>query len=503
VHDLTELVEASASRWPDRPAVVGPNRTLTYADLTTEADAFAIALHDAGVRRGDRVGIWLEKSATAIAAMQGALRLGAAYVPLDPLAPRHRVEHIVRDCEMRALVTTEDRASLVQADDLPEVASVVVDVATGSSAGDREISGEPPPRVRVDPDDLAYILYTSGSTGTPKGVCISHRNALSFVEGAADELGADESDRLSNHAPFHFDLSVLDLYVAFMAGASVHLIPDGLSYVPDRLVGFLVEHEITVWYSVPSALILMMEQGGLLDVPSMPTRAFLFAGEPFPTIHLRRLVERWPGARFLNLYGPTETNVCTYHEVTHLDPDRVAPVPIGTACSGDRVWAVTADGSVAGPGDEGELMVEGPTVMLGYWGRPPHGSDPYATGDIVRMDRDGRYTFVGRRDHMVKVRGYRIELGEIEAALTSHPEIREAAVTVGGSGLDRRLVAHAVPNGAAPNLLEVKRHCAALLPRYMIVDELRLVPALPRTRNGKIDRLALDGDHDPITDDLL
>jgi acyl-coenzyme A synthetase/AMP-(fatty) acid ligase len=359
------------------------------------------------------------------------------------------------------------------------------------------------------------------------------------VEWASQTLEATAADRFANHAPFHFDLSVLDLYVAFHAGAATYLIPDEASYIPEHLVSFLIQEAITMWYSVPSVLILMIEQGGLLDVPPLSLRAILFAGEAFPIKHLRRLYQHWGpregrdlsssyttgnklsdvqipsglppsiGAqftvsplgiapvipapiRFFNLYGPTETNVCTYYEVTHLPESWNKPVPIGKACSGDRVWAQKEDGTTAQAGEEGELMVVGPTVMVGYWGQPAYGDKPYATGDLVRLQDDGNYVYVGRRDQMVKVRGHRIELGDIEAALEDHPAIHEAAVTVTATGLEARLVAFVVPaNGVIPSLLEMKRHCAERLPRYMIVDEVHTLSALPRTRNGKIDRFAL------------
>jgi clorobiocin biosynthesis protein CloN4 len=269
------------------------------------------------------------------------------------------------------------------------------------------------------------------------------------------------------------------------------LLTEGLSYAPESLVEFVRDERITVWYSVPSALIMMLD-AGLPALHGGPLRAVLFAGEPFPLLPLRRLRRGLPAARLLNLYGPTETNVCTYHEVDELADDRATPVPIGRACSGDEVWAVKADGTHAGPGEEGELMVAGPTVMLGYWGQPPQGDRPYATGDIVRALAGGCYEYIGRRDHMVKVRGHRIELGDVEAAIGQHPGVQACAVVVHGSGLQARLVAFVVPApGAAPTLLELKRHCAERLPRYMIVDLVETVEALPRTRNGKIDRLAL------------
>jgi amino acid adenylation domain-containing protein len=340
-------------------------------------------------------------------------------------------------------------------------------------------------------DELAYILYTSGSTGVPKGVCVSHRNALAFIEWAAREVDARPDDRFSNHAPFHFDLSVFDMYAAWRVGACVSIVPEQHAYVPRALVDFVVRERITVFYAVPSALILMVDRGDLLEQEDLRLRTVVFAGEPYPVKQLRRLRHGLPNVRMFNWYGPTETNVCTGYEVTAIEPDRTAPVPIGRAASGDRVWAVRDDGAVAGVGEEGELLVSGPTVATGYWGREPYGDGPYRTGDVVRQEAPGEYVYVGRRDHMVKIRGHRVELGEVEAALLSHPGVREAAVVATGSGLEARLVAFVAPDAEPPSLLDLKRHCAQRLPRHMIVDSVVFLEDLPRTRNGKVDRLAL------------
>lgn len=484
---LRNLVMRSAQRTPGALAVKDPAMSLTYRELDRLANRFARALAALGVGPGDRVGIWLGKSASAVAAMQGILRLNAIYVPLDPLSPVARIRSIITACSMRALVTLRQRADALADDGFGPLACLCID--QDDLAG---FSDAPAPWPAAADDDIAYILYTSGSTGKPKGVSISNRNALAFIEWASALLAATPDDRFANHAPFHFDLSVLDLYVAFHAGAATYLIPDGLSYMPRQLVDFLVREQLTVWYSVPSVLILMMEQGELLNLPALSLRALLFAGEPFPIKHLRKLYQHWPHVRFFNLYGPTETNVCTYYEVTERHEDWQKPLPIGQACSGDTVWAQKEDGTLAQPGEEGVLMVAGPTVMVGYWGQEAQGSRPYATGDLVRVLDNGQFAYIGRLDQMVKIRGHRVEAGDVEAALQEHPAIHETAVVVSGAGLEARLIAFIVPAGAeVPSLLEVKRHCAARLPRYMIVDEVRTLPALPRTRNGKLDRQTL------------
>ena len=473
--DLVTLTRRAAARHPDRVAVVCAKMTLSHAELDRRAERAAGALEARGVGPGDRVGLWAEKSADLVAIMLGTLRLGAAYVPIDPTSPVTRVARIAEDCALSLLVTSRE-ASV-------DVPTLEPDVAV-------TYDGSPRARPSVSREALAYVLYTSGSTGAPKGVCVSHGAATAFVDWARTELGVGPDDRLSNHAPFHFDLSVLDLYAALGAGASVHLVPDALAYSPSGLVTYAVSHALTIWYATPSVLMLMLGRGDAAAWREAKLRAVLFAGEPFPIDKLAELRRRVPTARLLNLYGPTETNVCTYHEVTDADLEGEAPPPIGRACCGDAVIALTQDGRTAVAGEIGELVVRGPTVMMGYWGKPPRGAEPYPTGDLARVLDDGSFSFVGRRDTQVKVRGHRIELGEIEHVLMKHPSVEVAAVVAVGEGTERRLLAWLV-GPEEPSLVAIKRHCATWLPRHMIVDGVRRVPQLPLTSTGKIDRRRL------------
>ena len=464
---LPELLRRAAVRDRGAAAVHDGPVTTTYGELDRLADACAAALATAGVRPGDRVLVWAEKSAETIAVLLGALRAGAIYVPVSPANPVHRVARIAADCTARLVVG--DRPA-----ELP----------TGQVLGFADLLalGGTPVEHPARPGDPAYILYTSGSTGTPKGVCLSHRNALAFVEWAVGETRLGPDDRLASHAPFNFDLSVFDLYGALSVGASVDLLDSATAYSPPGLVEFLLGRPVTTWYSVPSALGLMIREGGLLGAPPPAwLRTCVFAGEPFPLTEVLRLRRAWPGVRLLNWYGPTETNVCTSYEVTDADLDRTTALPIGRACSGDTVEVDAA----------GEIVVTGPTVMLGYWGRPAH-HGPYRTGDLGYYDEHGQLVCSGRRDAMVKLRGHRVELGEVEVVVGSHPAVAAAVVVVTGDGLDARLHAFAVAEpGTRPTLLELKRLCAQRLPHYMIVDRLTVVDRLPRTANGKTDRAAL------------
>lgn len=485
IRNLQELVIAAARRDPGAPAVADAEGLLSYGALDTAADRCAAALRARGLRPGQRILIWAAKSADVVALMQGALRAGVVYVPVTDANPTARVASIARDCAAALVAVDETSARAAQeAGGLGPGAPALVDLAELHEEGGHAAASTLAAVHRAEPDDLAYILYTSGSTGTPKGVSISHRNALAFVTWAADLLELTPRDRLSNHAPFNFDLSVFDLYGAFAAGASVHLIPPELAYTPKQLGEFIDAERISVWYSVPSALVLMMRDGGLLDTPRpRALRACVFAGEPFALQHAQALRKHWQGVQMFNWYGPTETNVCTSYELTDADLSRVRPLPIGTAASGDTV--------ALDPPGEGEIVVSGPTVMLGYWGTPAH-TGPYRTGDIGRIGEDGQLEYVGRIDHMVKVRGQRIELGEIEAVLGAHETVASVAVLVRGTGLESELHAVVVPvPGRRPSLLSIKTFGAARLPTYMVPDAVHVATTLPLTANGKTDRAAL------------
>jgi amino acid adenylation domain-containing protein len=489
---LATLVRDAAREHPHRVAVVAADGVMTYRELDAAADRAAAGLRQLGVRPGDRVALWGEKSTRVVAAMQGVLRLGAAYVPIDPGSPPHRACLIARDCTVSAVVVDPLRASDLRAG---LDGSTPMLLTQGAAEGERcltwaDLEGlhdaEPAER---HGDDLAYILYTSGSTGMPKGVCLSHRNALAFIEWAAVAIGVGPNDRLSSHAPFHFDLSVFDLYAAFRAGASVFLIPRADADAPARLVHLIEQHRISVWYSVPSVLMLLVERAGLGERAPTSLRAVIFAGEVYPVSQLAKLRAALPAARLFNWYGPTETNVCTAHEVGPEDALDTA-IPIGRAVCGDHAWARRPDGSPASVGEQGELIVEGPTVMLGYWGHPPQAARPYATGDNVTVLPGQAFRYVGRRDHMLKIRGHRIEPGEIEARLQSHPAVTDAVVLARGAGSAARLVA-AIVAPEPPSLIAIKVFLASELPRHMLVDELVVLDSLPRTSNGKVDRRRL------------
>jgi amino acid adenylation domain-containing protein len=496
---IADLVLPVAARAPERIAVRGSARAMTYAELDRLANRFARLFISLGVAPGDRVGVHVPRSGVAVAALLGASRAGAVYVPLDPSSPPARMKIIASDCGLRHVVITPallaDWAAagvtvphfIVTEDDrLPPLPEGCIAHGWGEVQAQ---SHEPVAAAATSPDDLAYLLYTSGSTGVPKGVMISHRNALAFVAWAAEQAGLHEGDRVASVAPFHFDLSVFDIWATLQTGATLVVVDETTVLSGRRMVERIAEQKITVWYSVPSALVLMLESGALAERGAPSLRVVYFAGEVFPMRHLRRLMRALPQVRFFNLFGPTETNVCLAHELVGFPPEDATAIPIGRAACGDRVAIVDPAGSPVPDGTVGELLVDGPTVMLGYWnaGSPIPAPHPYPTGDFVERRPNGDIFYHGRRDHMVKVRGFRVELGEVEAALLLHPDIRQAVALV----KEGRLVAVLETADPGLSVLAVRRHCAGRLPPYMVPSDIRLVAELPRTSSGKVDRVRI------------
>jgi amino acid adenylation domain-containing protein len=515
---LHHYLSDAASATPDAIALVDGDKEMTYRELDERSDSVASRLIELGVSRGDRVGIFLPKTAEGVIGIYAAMKAGAAYVPIDPSAPISRVSYITSNCGITHVISSNVRrkswAALggagvehilaLDTDEPWDDEGPTVHTRTWAFGG-----GTPGDQGTVD-QDLAYILYTSGSTGDPKGVMLSHLNCKAFVEWTVDEYGVTADDRVSSHAPFHFDLSTFDLFGAAYAGAPVYLVPKRASVFPVEITKFIERHGITVWYSVPSILTMLTEKGGL-ETGALPTlRTILFAGEVFPTKYLARIMHLLPHVRFANLFGPTETNVCTAYTLADAPDESDPPISIGKAIGNVETFVVDANDEIVEPGEPGELLVRGPTVMRGYWADaertasrlapspiPRHlGDNIYRTGDLVEEMEDGNYRFLGRSDNQIKSRGYRIELGDIEAALVAHPDVIEAAaLAIPDEFVTNRIVAH-ISSNVDVDVRQLTAFCGGLIPKYMVPETIFVVVTLPKTSTGKLDRQALQRQHE-------
>ncbi|MCP4904787.1 MAG: amino acid adenylation domain-containing protein [bacterium] len=510
---LHQTLTESARRYPDRIAIEAPDgSSIGYAELDALSNDVRNRLLHMGIAPGDRVGVYLHKSIDTIAAIFGILKAGAAYVPVDPTAPASRNSYILSDCTVAAvIVATEFHPNLILEFEKTAFSAplLLVDPAHGGLADlldrlQRKDAATCSSTVEPKSDDLAYILYTSGSTGRPKGVMISIGNAESFVAWCLEVFEPTPEDRFSSHAPFHFDLSILDIYTSLASGATLVLIPNDIGKEPVGLAKLIADRRISIWYSAPSILSLLCQYGKLDEHDYSNLRIVLFAGEVFPISHLRTLKEQLPLPRYFNLYGPTETNVCTWHEIPRTIPeDRSDPFPIGAVCSHLEGIVVDPAGQEIDAGEEGELCIAGASVLRGYWNldeqtrsaflEKEDGKRWYRTGDLVVEESPDTYRFVGRRDRMVKKRGYRVELGEIETCLYRHEDIQEAAViaVVDDNG-EVTIRAHlATLDGQKLSMIKIKRFCSETLPLYMVPDGFRFHAALPKTSTDKIDYQAL------------
>src|SRR5215469_839164 len=515
---LSHLLLQAADAHPERPAVLSSQGELTYADLCDRSMRLACAFVEHGIEPGDRVVIALPKSVALPVAIFGTLLAGGAYVPIDYLTPQARAHVIAADAEPVAVISGSRSMQAMVLGDAPAHDDPIDNTPAlhwlGRGWFDPERSSERQPvsvslsqlqqldqlrsPVQVPASALAYILYTSGSTGRPKGVAHTNASALAFVQWAVDAVGLRETDVVSQHASPSFDLSVFDFFGAAMAAARLALVPASTFGRVASFCRFIVSTGITVWYSVPSALLRDSAAEPLAVLRDSALRQVIFDGEQIPVGPLRVLWRSLPpSCRVANWYGPTETNVCTFHDLTALDVQGEDPIPIGRPCP----YASTspaADGDAGTPdGAAGELLVASDTLMTGYWKLPeatsrvlstgPDGRLYYATGDLV--SRDGRgLTFRGRVDRLLKVRGHRVQPEEVEHVLEQRAEIDEASVVKHRRG-DLDVLAAVVRLGGAGALEPeaVIGHCSRLLPPYMVPDVILPVGDLPRGARGKVD----------------
>ncbi|HEU5470788.1 MAG TPA: amino acid adenylation domain-containing protein [Actinophytocola sp.] len=467
VMTFPELFAQAARRFPDEPAVLSDERTLTFRELDAEANRLAHWLIERGAAPERIVALVLPRSVRIVVAQLAAMKAGAAYLPIDPAYPADRIAFMISDAAPLLLITADD------CPDLREYPSTAPDVA-------------------IAPDNAAYVIYTSGSTGRPKGVVVPHRGLANFSAAEIERFAVTPGDRILQFSSPSFDASVLELCMSLPAGAGLVVPPPG-PLVGEALATVLATRRITHALIPPVAL-------GTVPPVELPDFGCLIVGGEASSAEL---VRRWaPGRRMINAYGPTENTVVSTWSRPLLPggtPPIGGPLPNITAHVLDEELAAVPDGTA------GELYVGGIGLARGYLDRPgltaerfpanpfgPPGSRMYRTGDVVRRRPDGDLEFVGRADHQVKIRGFRIEPGEIEAVLCRHAGVREAVVIARTetSG-HKRLVAYLVAEGTAPDGAELREHVAGTLPDFMVPSAFVVLDRFPLSPNGKLDRDAL------------
>jgi amino acid adenylation domain-containing protein len=478
----------------------------------------AAVLLETGLGRRDRVAVLLGKSVQVPIAFYGALAAGGVLVPIDPKSPPSQVGHILRATGATHLVTEPQRAKAFAEAMAGSRVAHVIGVEPGSAGSLNSLpwaavsaaATDSQPDVAVTEIDPSYLLHTSGSTGTPKLILHTHRSAMSFVEWAVAEYGLHRDDRLSNHSSHHTCFATFDYYAAARAGAATVIVTPAALMMPATLAALLEQERVSIWYSVPTALVQLSLRGDLEGRDLRSMRWVLFAGETFPEKHLRRLMKQLPAARFSHVYGSTETNVCTFY---HLPPDEppAEPLPIGRACANSNTEVVDADLEPVADGGAGELLVRGSTVMSGYWGDAEKNRRAlvrrswageldevyFRTGDRVQILDDGNLAFVAREDLQVKIRGHRVELGEVETALLTLDEVDEAAAVAvaddgaGAEGSSTIRAAVVLAAGSRATERELVIEVKNILPPYAVPSSITTLESLPRTPTGKVDRRAL------------
>ena len=494
-----ELFARQAQANADAIAVCADDDEITYRELDDRSNRLAHRLVAEGVRPEDLVGLFLSPSVDLIVALLAIHKAGAAYVPLDPTHPDHRLSHVRSDADLRWVITSPALSTrdLVGAD---EIATIMVgDPLLSSEPGDR------PPR-RSSPDDLAYVIYTSGSTGLPKGVMVTQRNMSRLFLRTQPWFQFTEQDVWTLFHSAAFDFSVWEIWGPLIHGGRLVVVPHEVSRSPAEFRRLLAEQRVTVLNQTPSAFSLLarIEEGYPISSRLETLRYVVFGGEALDPRSLRSWVERYGIDRpaLVNMYGITETTVhVTYHEVTCEEVLGTRQATIGKPIPDLEVWLHDDQGKPVIPGEIGEIVIRGPGVARGYLNRPeldqerfPHLPDAsharvYRSGDLARRLPNGDLVYCGRSDDQVKIRGFRIELGEIETALLEHSMVRRAVACRQRDDTDTDYLA-AYVTSVDPELAveELRTHLCALLPSHMVPRALSVVPEFPLTSNGKIDK---------------
>ncbi|WP_143179685.1 amino acid adenylation domain-containing protein [Streptomyces yunnanensis] len=517
MQDTTSLVHDAVSRWPQsigyyflhaglaRPgqvAVVRDDECLTYEELALGAECLAAELAERGIGHGDRVLVECDPIPQAVVVLVACSLLGAIYVPIAPDVPPARKAAIAAVARPAARAVAECQPVAAEIPVHMRLSPGSVAVSGGVTCSSERVRGGPAEH------DVAYVIFTSGTTGRPKGITMTHRAALAFFRGMARQVPASPHHRVASFAPLNFDFSLLDLGWATGAGGTLVQVPRMLLRHPRRFVEYLARMDVSHVSGVPSIWSPVLRHATQELSACTSLRGLLIGGEAYPVELLRALRKALPGVRLVNAFGQSESIACSFLELPDPLPDDLRQVPIGPAHPGAEMLVLDDAGQEVGVGETGELFLRSTALFSGYWldadatgralvappGDPDSSERVLRTGDLLRREGDGLFTFAGRKDLQVKVHGNRVELEEVEAHLAAHPAVLEALVVTVDGDLGARLAAlvAVVTGGEEQSRVEGELHawCSTRLPHYMQPAYVLVVPALPRTAGGKLDRQA-------------
>jgi long-chain acyl-CoA synthetase len=512
---VQDFLQNSADRLPDKVALVCDNQRLTYAQVESMANRLANALISHGVKRDDRVAIYLPNSVPSVVGIFAALKAGGVFVVINSTTKQDKLISILNNSRATALVTTGRNHKLVEAV-LAAVPSIKVCIqvgpepqATGASGAikpdavvlqyddiQRDTADTRPPRVNIDLD-LACLIYTSGSTGEPKGVMSDHSNVVFAAGSIIEYLRNIETDIVIGILPLSFDYGLYQLLMVFKFGGTL-VLERSFTY-PAAILKRIQEERVTGFPGVPTIYAMLLKMD-LSDFDLSSLRYLSNTAAALPPSHIQQLREKFPWATIYSMYGLTETKRTLYLPPEQLDrrADSVGiPIP-GTEC-----WVVDDQGNRLPPGEVGELVVRGRHVMRGYWEDPVMTAQRYRpglltgerlcyTGDLFRMDEEGFFYFVGRKDDIIKTRGEKVAPKEVEAVLYKLDGILEAAVVgVPDPVLGEAVKAVVVADAAKLSEAQILAHCRANLEDFMVPQLVEMRNDLPKTPSGKIDKKPL------------
>ncbi|MEM9888636.1 MAG: amino acid adenylation domain-containing protein [Bacteroidota bacterium] len=512
IFTLPHTILNSANQLPDQVAFRCLQESRTYAEMAIQMNQLSNGLLELGIKKGDRVGIFLNRSIETAIAIYGVMNAGAVYVPIDPNLSLERVRFLIQDCGIQCLLSNKAQSRKLQKllaveTNLKYIIGLKKDWKLETISWEAIFQfPTSSPKVRILEHDLAYIMYTSGSTGTPKGIMHTHHSGLSYAKLSADLYDLHSKDIFGNHAPLFFDISTFGYFSVPLKGATTVIATDAHVKMPASLSQLIDEERVSIWYSVPLALIQMLQRGVLEERNWENLRWILYGGEPFPIKHLRALMERLPQTRFSNVYGPAEVNQCTYYHLPEL-PKKEEPIPLGQIWDNTEMLILDEKNEEVATGVAGELLIRSATRMKAYWQNPAlteqslyqqkteYGTSKifYRTGDLVMLDEAGRLQFLGRKDRQIKSRGYRVELDDVENALLEHEAVNEAAVFSIKDQEETNVICAVLTLKSKKQLAEkeLMAYCKNKLNWYAIPQKLSIVEDLPRTPSGKIDRKVL------------